>query len=247
MNEIVPRPEPRLALESMSEDALYQELVRGLTLTAEALTRLSLVWAELEKRGRDLSDLREGLARYLPLIAGGLLAAEAVVAFAGRASVLRALEGLPLARQRDLASGGEVEVIEGDGTVSVPLSRLPGSAIRLVFDQGRIRTPAQQRLALRPREKKPREKKNKWRPAYNPDTGLVQVGRMQVQLADLVSAISAAQGPDHPPAADLPEEYLTVKVRLHRDEYERLQSECRRVELPDWEMLRKALRAFGLI
>src|SRR6185312_4651239 len=89
---------------------LRAELARGLSLTADTLTRLGMVWQELERRGEDLADLRQGLAKTLPLIAAGRLAAEAVVAFAGRPSLLRALEGVPLERQRSLANGEPIQV-----------------------------------------------------------------------------------------------------------------------------------------
>src|SRR6516162_3956035 len=93
------------ALTAASTEELRAELARGLTMTAAVLTRLGAVWAELERRGEDLADLRQGLARTLPLIASGLLAAEAVVAFAGRPLVLRCLEGVALDQQRAMAAG----------------------------------------------------------------------------------------------------------------------------------------------
>lgn len=240
-----------LGLSDLSTPQLRDELARGLTLTAHTLTRLGQVWAELERRGEDLSDLRHGLARTLPLIASGRLAAEAVVAFAGRPSVLRAVEGLPLREQIQLSQGRAIQVIDPADPKAVqemPLDRLPAAALRLVFADGEIRSPEAQRLALRPRRHANRsERERRWRPIYDPEAGTVSIGRMTMRLSDLLSALAAATGPDRPPAMDRPDDYLTVKTRLSREEHERFQALCRRHELPDWEMIRKALRAFGLL
>lgn len=238
-------------LAAASTEDLRAELARGLSLTAETLMRLGHVWAELERRGEDLSDLRHGLARTLPLIAAGRLAAESVVAFAGRPSILRGLEGVPLDAQRHFANGRPVQVIDPADPQAVqemPLQQLPAAAIRLVFADGEVRSPQAQRLALRPRRRQQdSERSRRYQPRYDPETGIVTVGKMTIRLPDLLSALASAAGPDRPPASDRPDDYLTVKVRLTRAEHERFQELCRRHELPDWEMIRKALRAFGLI
>lgn len=240
-----------LELASVSTSELRTELARGLTLTADTLYRLGLIWQELERRGEDLSDLRHGLARTLPLIAAGRLAAEAVVAFAGRPLLLRAIEGVPLDRQRSLAAGEPVHVIDPtapDAVQQMPLAVLPAAAVRLVFGDGEIRSPDAQRLALRPRAKKRREEPGyRYRPRYDREAGVMTVGRMTVRLEDLLAELAAAAGPDRPPASDRPEEYVTVKVRLSHEESRRFLKACQRAELPDWEMARKAMRAFGLI
>jgi hypothetical protein len=165
--------------------------------------------------------------------------------------LLRALDCVPLDRQRLLAKGEAIQVIDPtqpDAVQEMPLDRLPAAAIRLVFVDGELRSPQAQRLALRPRRRQRETSEDRrYRPRYNPEAGTVTVGRMTVQLADLLSALASAGGPDRPPASDRPDDYLTVKVRLTRKEHEQFQELCRRHELPDWEMVRKSLRAFGLI
>ena len=237
---------------TISTAELLAELARGLTLIAANLTRLGLVWAELERRGADLSALRTGLARLLPLIAAGHLAAEAVVTFAGRPAVLRALEGVPLDLQRRLAAGESVDAIDPTDparVVSLPLAELPVAAVRLAFGGGEMRSPDAQRLAFRPRPRTPCDDsaEYRYRPRYDREAGTIAVGRMTVQVGDLLQALAAGAGPDRPPALDVPEEYVTVRVRLSQAEAERFAALCRQAELPDWEMCRKALRAFGLI
>ena len=237
-------------LEQCSTTELRAELANGLTLTAETLYRLGRVWAELERRGEDLSDLRKGLAEYLPLIAGGILAAEAVVAFAGKRNVLRALQGVPLEIQRGLASGAAVQVIDPANPLEViemPLAQLPPRAVRLAIGDGAVRTPAQQRLAIRTRGTRRRQREQyRFRPCYDRATGTVTVGRMTFALADLLRELLAAAGPELPLIVH-PDEYLNLRVRLTNEEMARLQEQAKNSELPDWELARKALRAMGLI
>ena len=178
-------PEANLAMEILGcADRLRAELARGLTLTADVLTRLGMIWQELERRGEDLSSLRTGLARTLPLIAAGLLAAEAVVSFAGRPAILRAIEGVPLEEQRALAAGKEVDVAdhESDGGVAkMPLAKIPAAALRVVIGDGEIRSPAAQRLAFRPRRRRRQEEIGyRYRPHYDQAAGTVTVGRMTI-------------------------------------------------------------------
>ncbi len=251
--ELVVRPfntSGRLAQISTVE--LRAELARGLSLTADTLMRLGTIWAELERRGEDLSELRHGLARTLPLIAGGRLAAEAVVAFAGRPALLRALEGVPLDRQRSLANGEAIEVIDPNtarGVLSMPLAQMPAAAVRLVFgEDGEVRTPQAQRLALRPRQQRRREDEpdRHYRPYHNPEAGTVTVGKMTIRVSDLLAELAASAGPELPMLVHK-EEYVVLKVKLAPTEQAKLTEAARRAELPDWELVRKALRVFGLI
>lgn len=239
-----------LELDRIPTADLRDELARGLTLTADTLSRLGLIWQELERRGEDLSSLRTGLARTLPLIAAGLLAAEAVVAFAGRPAVLRALEGVPLEQQRRLAAGEALEAIDPTNPTNVitePIVRLPTAAVRLAIADGTVRTPDLQRLAFRPRKRRREESGYHYQPHYNSAAGTITVGRMTVALGDLLQAVSATAGPDNSLLHASPDEYVHVKVRLTRDEASRLTRLAIQSELPDWELVRKAMRGWGLI
>jgi hypothetical protein len=240
----------RQTIAAQTTEELRAELTRLLGFTADSVLRLAAVIAELESRGEDLSDLKIGLLPILREVAVGRLAAEAVVAFAGRRVVLRALVGVPLGMQRRLAAGESVAVIDPNDPKSVseyPLVKLPAAAVPLVFVDGEIRDPAAQRLALRQRQKPaPAPAARHYRPRYDSGEGAVRVGRMKVPVAELVHELASASGPDHPPA-DIPEEYDVVRGRLTHEEYARFQIACRRSALPEWEMVRKALRAFGLI
>lgn len=254
MSNAILTPEPDDDPVGWDTARLRQELANGLTLTAVVLTRLGRIWAELERRGEDLSDLRHGLARVLPLIASGLLAAEAVVAFAGRRAILRALEGLPLAEQRRLALGEPVEValsIGSQKTERVPVASIPPQRLGCVFQDGQILSPAEQRVRMGRKKqpaKQPQEPERRYQPRYSRETGTVQVGRMTIHLADLLAELAAAAGPDRAPINE--EDYqgiAQVPTRLTRDELANLRQAAEKAGLPEWELIRKALRAFGLI
>ena len=206
-SDLAPRAEPTAAetlareIVALPTERLRQELAEVLRLTAANLVRLALIVKTLEERGEDLSDLRIGLLSFVRLIAYGRLAPEAVVAFAGRPLLLRALAGLPLDRQRALVEGETVAVIDPADPAQVQriaLMNLPNAAIRLVFGEGELRSPEAQRLALRPR--RPRREDDKaayrYRPRYDPASGTVSVGRMTVRLADVLTALASSAGPE---------------------------------------------------
>lgn len=86
-----------------------------------------------------------------------------------------------------------------------------------------------------------------YRPHYDHQEGVISVGRMKVKLVDLLAILANTPHPDRPPPSDLPAEYVTIKVRLTRDEEARFQRLCRDQESPAWEVIRNAMRSFGLI
>lgn len=186
-------------LKAMDTPALRAELAAALGHTARQLVRLAAIWAELESRGEDLSALRTGIGTYLPGIAAGAVAAEAVVAFAGQKSLLRAVTSLPPDEQRRLAAGGTVPmaVTSEDGYTHrmVSLATLPSRAIYQVFGDRCVRSvPAQ--IAILSAAPTP------WRGDGKPvrrgritvdrKNGIVRVGRAVAQLADVVAAMKAA-------------------------------------------------------
>lgn len=136
-------------IQAASTEELRSQLAQSLTVTAQSLAYLSSIWKELTQRGEDLSSLRGGLATYLPQIANGELAAEAVVRYAGQRMLLRALSGMPLAAQRELVESGEVQhvAIDREGspvTSTIPLHNLSSTDVAIVFDDGRVRTTEEQ-------------------------------------------------------------------------------------------------------
>lgn len=99
-----------ISLTRMETQDLRAELGRAITMTADSLAYLAGVWAELERRGEDLSDLKIGLAPYLRDVASGRLAPEAVLTFAGRKMVLKWVARQPYEQQKKLAAEPTVTI-----------------------------------------------------------------------------------------------------------------------------------------
>lgn len=185
---------------SMDTQELRAELARALTITSETLQYLAAIWRELERRGEDLSDLRSGIGGYLPMIASGHVAAEAVVAFAGRRGALKAVSTLPLSRQLALASGERVAIVERDpqGKLvekEIPVSALSTAQVARVFDEGRIRLPVEQRRRLleQPETLSPKSRKiglpRGQQPSVVVQGDYVVVGRQAVRRDHLIEAL----------------------------------------------------------
>lgn len=195
-----PRLDLATRVHEMDTPTLRAELARVLTVTADTLVYLAAVWRELERRGEDLSALRSGIGQYIPLIANGQLAAEALVHFAGRISLLRAVQSLPIDEQRRLALGGKLPVvtIAPDGQLDqtdVPAVSLTTEQIRMVFDVGRIRAPSEQRNLLastRTAAKRRATRGRNYRVRIDKEAGTVQVGRMSVSIEEVIDALRLA-------------------------------------------------------
>lgn len=253
MTQLATQPD---ALSAATDAHLLAELASGLKQTADGLRRLAVVFAELERRGHDLGEFRAGVGRVLPLIASGRLAAEAVVAFAGRPAVWRTLLQLPLAEQQALAAGREVEIIDPsdpDRTVRVPLSRVPAAALAVVVGEGRIRSAAEQRESLRPRQARADEPapERRYRPVFDRNAGVVVVGKMRVRLADLLACLASDRPDKPPPSVDgtPADEFakmggVVARCRLWPAEEARLLEAAGGAGLPPSEMIRKAILAF---
>jgi hypothetical protein len=139
-------------LSYMTEEELRRELRKSVALTTQGIAQLARVWAELESRGCDLSEFKNNLRRYLPLVAAGRLLPEAVVEFMFDPMRLRIFSSLPQATQRQLLSDGKVKLfdVETGGSRDVDLSVLTVAESRLVFDEqmGEVRSPSQQSRML---------------------------------------------------------------------------------------------------
>ena len=105
---------------------LKKALSKGLELTAYQLKNMALIWAELEKRGEDLSELKTGLASFLSLIAQGALKADLVVGLAGKKTLLKKIAEIPLESQDRLCNMEYVDVcsISDDGQIVTKRKRL---------------------------------------------------------------------------------------------------------------------------
>lgn len=235
-------------IRSLDTPTLRAELAASLGVTARHLVHLAAVWAELERRGEDLSDLRTGIGVYLPAIAAGTVAPEAVVAFAGQPTLLRAVTSLPPDEQKRLASGGTVPVVvrQGDAYTHrmLPASALTAGLARQVFGERSVRSEAEQIAVLTtaaPRAKADRPpKRGKLR--ADRGKGVLLLGRRQLAVADAVAALADLRSPDTDDPLD-----ETVVVKLSADEKKRLGHAAVEANATQQSLIRDALRMAGLI
>jgi hypothetical protein len=237
-------------IRAMDTAALRAELADAIGHTAKHLLRLALIWAELERRGEDLSDLRSGLGTYLPLIASGAVLPDVVVRFAGNNSLLRAVASLPVGEQRRLADGEPVllAVRQGDTITHrmLPAHALTAVQVRQVFGDRRVRTETEQIaiLSAQPAPAKPGRPPKRGRVRADPERNVVLLGRRVLNPADLVVALADLRRPD---TADPGELEAVVAVKLTEDERRRLNHAAVDANKTQQALVRDTLRAAGLI
>lgn len=189
-----------LNLSAIDTLTLKAELAKALTVTAKHLVYLAAVWHELESRGEDLSNLRTGLAIYLPQIAAGRLDADLVIRYAGQKMLLGAMAKLSISDQQALLDSGCVtvaksgergEVIE----VSTPLHHLAATDIRMIFGEHGVRPPAEQ-ISLKGKSRP--AKRAKFRKARRVEIdqagGSIIVGSASVKIERVIELLSEYYG-----------------------------------------------------
>lgn len=132
-------------LKALDTAQLKEELAKSLEMTAKHINYLGQIWKELESRGEDMSDMRFGLAAYLPLIANNKMDANILIKYAGQKTLLGALSNLPIDEQRKIADSGYVTLVKLDenGTrseIQTPLTKLAAADIYQVFSDTGVRT-----------------------------------------------------------------------------------------------------------
>jgi hypothetical protein len=183
------------AYDDWDETELRAELAKRLGLTAENLMHAAAIWSVLERKGADLSGLKDGMSLYLPHIAAGTVLPELVVAFASRPVLLRKLARLTPGDQRRMVDGENVELVLRPGeNVQRPVRLLSAREVNQVFGDGTIRTDREQ-LALINQVAPP------WKPGKPVKRGkvvvdrtraLVSIGRSSAPLTDLIEALKKA-------------------------------------------------------
>lgn len=241
-------------LARLTTDELRAELSRGLQITANTLTRLAAIVAELERRGEDLSHLRFALIGHLRRIAAGQVIPELVVRFQGTPRLLQRLVLLPITDQKRLASGELVQLaVRGQGgTVThrmVDPMTLNGEQMRQVFADDHIRdyaeqapiVEAKQPIAIEgPPAKRPTRAANIR--ADQKRGGLV-IGRTFVTKADVLDALLALAGPD----SESEHRTRPVNSALTPDEHAALRASAAEADISLNEIIHRALRAAGVI
>lgn len=246
-----PAPLTPPELGSMSTQQLRTRLAQSLTLSARHLSYLAVIWAELERRGEDLSDLRTGLAAYLPLIAAGTLDAEAVVRFAGRPSVLRALAALPREQQSALTRGEPVHVLTVNAvgeyeSTDMPAHLLTPAQARMVFGDAGLRPVTEQRAMLESARvsAKRRTRPGAQRVRYDAASDTLRIGRASASVGEVIEAITSAS--KRRPALD-DELSAMVQTRLTQSESRMLKARAAESGLGLSEYTRRVLVTYSVI
>jgi hypothetical protein len=241
---------PHDEIVSRTTEELYAEFEGLFGRTVTNLIRMAEVVAELERRNADLSRLRCSMVGHLRRIAAKQLLPEAVLAFQFRPAILNSVAQLPVAEQQRLVESPEVEVyMPGtDATETVELENLHINQARAVFGNGRIRTPAEQRVymcgAVGMNKEEPAPVQRTFRVRPDKTKGGVWVGQAFVKAPEIVAALADLAGPLKPLTLDDSE---TATARLAVEEKEKLRASERRLNLPEHHLIRQALRAYGLI
>jgi len=255
MSAVMTAPAPS-QLSLMSTAELRAELAKSLASTASSLARLAAIWNELERRGSDLSDLRRRMPIWLPLIANGSLAAEAAIAFSSRPTTIKRLVGMPLDEQRAIASGEKLVTLvvpesKGYTTREICVKALTSSQVDQVLDgNGSIRDRDEQ-IAILEEKKQPKRphieisdrnckvKADHERQGIAIAKGFAPKGEIIAKLAELSRSKAL-------PDLSI-EDSETATIRVTAEEKERLKAESKRTGITEWQLLRKAAIAVGLI
>lgn len=235
-------------IRNLDTDALRRELASALNHTARHLLYLASIWAELERRGEDLSALRSGINVYLPLIAAGSVVPEAVIRFAGNVTLLRAVTALPPDQQRKIAGGDPVLVAEkrGDDFTHrmLPAHSLSFDQVRQVFGERCIRSEAEQIAVITAAKPAAPVERVVKRGNFKADRerGVLLMGRTQLNPTPLAEALADLAGPAEEVEADSP----SVSAKLPKGQHERLKLRAAASGKATSQIIRDALRAYGV-
>ena len=179
-----------LDLKSFKTKDLKKILAQGLEITARHLSFLAKIWSELEGRGEDLTELKTGLTRYLPLVSSGRLEPEALIKFAGQNLLLKEVSLLPTSDQKRLTSGEKVAFVTKDRnenfvTDFVDVSSLHARHYNQLFNFGQIRSEDEQKkiLSKQPQvQKKPAGKVRKKRVLFDASLNAIKCMNLEIRL-----------------------------------------------------------------
>lgn len=174
------------SLNTLETNELYSIFAKLVTVSAITLKYMSAIWKELESRGEDLSDLRSGLAEWMPLIAEGKLAAETVIKFSGKRMLLQRLALLSIEKQIEIIGNPDISIVKEDQSQgfivkNVNISRLGALEILQIFDEThcKIRTQKEQFEFLK--KNKSDKKTNKSTPTISLKGGYLKIGKSYVR------------------------------------------------------------------
>lgn len=155
MSNIIPRHPDEATLAKMSVAELRAGLSKSLGITVGGLIEAAVFVKELERRGEDLSDIRDSTLPNLRKIACGQLLPEMYLRLFGKSGILNRVATLPIPDQQKIASGVPIAVYLADGSGNHVLHRaedMEPAMAQQVFAPGKIRNQSEQIAWLRARE-----------------------------------------------------------------------------------------------
>jgi len=189
-------------MSSLTTEALRQRLADAITVSARGIYETALIFEELRRRGEPVDELRLSLAPYLPRIARGELAAEAVIALAGFRTALNRIALLPVDEQRAILTR-RIEVVSSviDGrrlTAHRAISEMTAREVeQVISDDGRVRDVSEQSSFIESGNNAREARRNPKiglprgsQPAISISGDYIRVGRQAVRIKYLVEQLS---------------------------------------------------------
>lgn len=230
--------------ETLNLEQVTERFKTDMGMTVSKLKDMAVSWRWYVRHGHEklIEGFREGVGHYVQLIANRRVAPEIVKTFLGQASKIRAVAGLPLERQRELANGATVSVYEPNkkAVIEVTLAKLPPENLGYVFRDGKELDPSEQEIIHRPKRHEPvREAKTI---KVDRQTQSIKIGQTTVPIAKVMGAMAEAAGRQgnidaNQHATDCGE---TIIGNVTPDEKQRIQSAAKATGLPTTEWVRRA-------
>ncbi len=121
---------------------LKRELAAAIGITAKGIARVAVIWAELTRRGEDLSGIQFALRDYMGAVARGELLPEVVATLAGRVRVLSAVAAMPTSEQRRLLIDGEaIEIVTPGGVARKRVADMTFAEVSRAIRNGKVVAP----------------------------------------------------------------------------------------------------------
>lgn len=191
----------QLSLQDLGTSELKALLSGVMSVTAQYITFVARVWHELENRGEDMTRLRTGLTRYLPLVHDGKLDPSVILKFAGHQLLLRELALMPVPEQQRLVGGEKIPLVtqntEGDFVTNlIDISSLHSRYYSQLFQTGHIRTEEEQKVLLsQPIPRKVRQQKiRKKKVTFDQQKGAFKCGQVNILSGDMLEALASVSG-----------------------------------------------------
>jgi hypothetical protein len=244
---------PNTKAESADIQHHIRQLFNDLRKSGEHMLRAAQHWKALRDSGFELSRIRRQIglqvAALLDRIAIGTLVPEVLTSLMGNLSAARAIESLPPNRQRQLAMGDPVSVVDSRTleVVEIPLNSMRRESLNLVFAGGRERTPEEQRYHLRHTKKQQAKPERISKPKLDVGTKTIKVGHSTAMKKDVLAAIAAEAGPYLPLPKDVAgnnSECLTVVLAV--GELDTIKRNAQSMGLSVNEAARLAMHNLGL-